>query len=225
MARETNCSVCYGKGTFIGGSGRAETCGGCNGTGKGIDYSHNHNSSDGCFPKGTKIKTAEGQIDISLIRAGDSVCSFDDRQNVLVTKRVLKVRKHKQQKIWKIGFTDGHQIRTTAIHSFRVQGKWKKARDIEKGDIMLCINSKGKFISRSVSHSNLSNDAEDVFNLIVEGPFTFIANGSIANSFSYFRGFRKLAWTFYLKPKEFFKIRLLTKISIWLKIQNRPVCF
>jgi hypothetical protein len=48
---------------------------------------------------------------------------------------------------------------------------------------------------REVVASSLTTEVEEVFNLIVEGEFSFVANGVVAHSFSYFRALRILWWT------------------------------
>ena len=41
-----------------------------------------------------------------------------------------------------------------------------------------------------------STDSETVYNLVVKGEFTFIADDLVAHSFSYFRNLRMILWSF-----------------------------
>lgn len=90
----------------------------------------------GCFPAGTMISTGAGVIDIAAAKEGDLVLTFDVTHSALSPQRIVKVYRHRRRRIWEITFTDGHQVRTTAIHSFHIAQDWKRAREIGAGDTL-----------------------------------------------------------------------------------------
>lgn len=161
----------------------------------------------GCFPSGTMISTPSGKQDIASIDPGDYVFSLAVEAGQLTASRVLSVRRHSARDIWRISFEDEHQVRTTSVHSFRSTDGWKKASRIRPGDQVLFYEAQGGARLRNVIESRPTYEVEDVFNLIVEEHFNFVANGALAHSFTYFRRARVLAWrilnvTFLPKPKR-----------------------
>lgn len=157
--------------------------------------SHGHSSGAACFPAGTTIRTPTGPRDIASARPSDVVFAFDPGRNVLRTRRILKVCKYDRQGLWKLDFADGTELRTTGHHSFRVLDTWKKAQDIVTGDTLCCINAAGNVETRRVIRSIPMPEAEVVYNLIVEGEFSFVADGVIAHSFTHLRRLRMFVWT------------------------------
>lgn len=180
-----------------GGSG----CSRCGGTGK----QEWRNSVQGgrywgpptCFPAGTLIKTPTGFLDIASASKGDWVLAFDPYGAVLRPRRILKVCHHGKQRVWEIRFADGSSLRTTASHSLSVAEGWKRVRHLRAGDIVRCLDATGEFVGRRVVCSSSTAAVEEVFNLIVGEDFTFVADGVVAHSFSYFRRLRAMGWTVY----------------------------
>lgn len=158
-------------------------------------YVKSPSSSTGgaCFPAGTRIDTPTGPRDISAMRQGDVVVTVDMNTGARGTERVLKVRTRANHPLWRLTFTDGHRVTSTAIHSFHVDGVWRKARVIAAGDHISVFDGVG-LTSRIVAESIAATDAADVYNLIVSGTFTFIADGAVVHCFTYFRGLRALGW-------------------------------
>jgi hypothetical protein len=151
-------------------------------------------SDFGCFPAGTLIHTPLGPLDIASAESGDLVFAFDRQRNVLHSQRVLRVCRYKRQDLWKIEFADGTRLRTTGHHCFCASGNWKKARNIETGDLLSCLNVAGNVETRRVTSSSQLSETAVVYNIIVEGNFTFVADGVIAHSFTEFRSLRTFAW-------------------------------
>ncbi len=154
-------------------------------------------TSDGCFPAGTLIATPSGGIDIASMKVGDLVLAFDPRRSVLRSRRILDVRKHEKNTIWEMVFTDGNRLRTTASHSFCVSGTWKQARHIVASDCLNSIHASGRITTRQVASSFSTTEVEEVFNLIVDGDFSFVADGVMAHSFTHFRLLRMVGSTIY----------------------------
>lgn len=148
----------------------------------------------GCFPSGTMISTPSGQHDIASIHPGDYVLSVDIETGQITACHVLRVGRHSARNIWRISFEDGHQVRTTSVHSFRVPNGWKRASRVCAGDKILFYDAQDGAQVKAVTDSCPDREVEDVFNLIVEDHFNFIANGALAHSFTYFRRARMIAW-------------------------------
>ena len=189
MGKQVSCPKCNK--TFNANSWRVK-CRNC-----GTVWDTYEKKIPSCFPAGTLIETPHGVLDIAAVKEGDHVLAFDPRQAALRTRRILKVCKHEQSRIWEIGFTDGSRIRTTAIHSFRVAGTWKQARHVGECDDVCGLDASGQMATRQVASSSPTTNVEEVFNLIVEGEFSFVADGVVAHSFSYFKALRVLWWTVY----------------------------
>lgn len=151
-----------------------------------------------CFPAGTLIETPDGLRDIASLNEGDVVFAFDLARNTLRARRILKACKFGKKQIWEIAFTDGSRLRTTPSHSLRVAQAWKQAGHLREGDLVCSFDPSGEMEHRQVAYSSPTNDVEEVFNLIVEGEFSFVADGVVAHSFSHFRAVRSLLWTIYV---------------------------
>jgi hypothetical protein len=148
----------------------------------------------GCFPSGTLVSTPSGTRDITAIRSGELVSAVDTRTGIVISRQVLKVRRYSSRRIWNVTFEDGHQVRTTSVHSFRVGNDWKIASRIRPGDEIFTYSSQGAIQRKVVARSQQTNEVEDVYNLIVDGEFTFVAAGALVHSFTHFRQVRMLLW-------------------------------
>lgn len=154
------------------------------------------NSGGGCFPKGTEITTPFGPRDISGLQKGDFVIAMNRQSGEKQIRKILKKLTHRNRKIWRLEFSDGSSVSATAVHSFSINGKWKKATEIKSGDIIVSYGADGGFSQKTVTVSTETSESADVYNLIVEGDFNFVAGGVIAHSFTYFKTVRALAWSF-----------------------------
>ena len=148
-----------------------------------------------CFPKGTKILTPSGDIDISFLKKGDIVLSICNKTFSIKPSKILKVNEFHQSLIWNIEFDDGAVIRTTASHSFKTVKGWQRASAITSEDKIFHIKPGGVKSYRKVKSSCQSADSEKVFNIIVQDNFSFIAEGAVVHSFTYFRKTRTLIWS------------------------------
>ena len=150
-------------------------------------------NTGGCFPAGTKVISTFGSKDISEITKGESVLSID-KGGAPRFCRVLEVVSHANNKIWNLAFTDGSILRTTAVHSFEVNGSRRTARRIEPGDSLTHVGEHNTIARKTVATSVESNDLEMVYNLIVDQDFNFVADGVLAFSFTYFPLLRATFW-------------------------------
>gem|GEM_PF-4118132 len=165
-------------------------------------------ASNACFPKGTHIITPEGSKDISILTKGDYVISIGDDKKAHVN-RILKVKTHRNTRLWSIKFNDGSSIKTTSHHSFNCKNQWVKSKDLIPGDTICCYEH-NQIINKTVAISNEMNESEGVYNIYIEGDFNFIADGVLAHSFSYFRVFRTFLWSIY---SLIYKLKQQNKIN------------
>lgn len=192
------CQECEGRGYYVrdprysGHQPRSGmTCRKCLGR-KRIEVEDN---GGGCFPKGTKITTPFGLRDIFELQKGDFVIAMNRKNGEKQTRKILKKLTHINKRIWRLEFSDGSSIRTTSVHSFSVNGRWKEASEIKFGDIIASYDANGGFSKKFVTASNKTSESEDVYNLIVEDDFNFVADGVIAHSFTYFKAVKEFAWS------------------------------
>jgi hypothetical protein len=149
---------------------------------------------NGCFPAGTLITTAQGDLDIAAVREGDFVTALDSHGQVVKGRRVVRVLKRCRCRTWRIRFAYDQFVRTTAIHCFLVGTSWVQARYLREGHLVSTVSPSGEVIVRRVSQPVSEDEIEDVYNLIVEDDFTFLAEGFVVHSFTRFRSFRIYYW-------------------------------
>jgi hypothetical protein len=150
-------------------------------------------SGGGCFPAGTRVDTPDGPRDISAMRAGELIVTVDERTGTQSVGRVLKVQTHMRRRLWRLTLEDGPDLLTTSVHAFLVDGQWRPARRLAAGDRLAFVDGT-RLTTRVVTASGEAGAAADVYNLIVAGPCTYVANGAVAHSFTRFRETRKLFW-------------------------------
>ena len=149
----------------------------------------------GCFSAGTSILTPSGIRDIASLLPGDIVFGVNCKDGTLQPKPVLKVIRHRDNWIWELALQNGSKVKTTSIHSFKSGAKWLKASNIKPGDVVQTANKFGRLEEQWVVRSCALSVAEDVYNLIVKDNFTFVADGFVAHSFTYFRSMRMHFWS------------------------------
>lgn len=152
-----------------------------------------HGPRPPCFPQGALVSTPSGLRDIALLQEGESVLSFEAGSPLPRARRILRKITHGPHRLWELRFDDGALLRTTASHSFEAGGKWIKARDIVPGASITSLEG-GRRSSKVVLRSQAAEAVEPVFNLIVEGDFTFVVDGVLAHSFTVLRRLRVFLW-------------------------------
>ncbi len=148
----------------------------------------------GCFPKGTLVSTPSGKKDITTLRKGQLISGVNPLTGDIEPRKILKICSHAPCSIWELEFEGGKRIRTTSIHSFLISKGWERASRILPSDEILVIDTQGQIQKSFVVSSNQTNVTENVYNLIVDDDFTFIADGAVVHSFTYFRNFRVAYW-------------------------------
>ncbi len=124
----------------------------------------------GCFLPGTQVLMDDGKTkNIENIQKGDKVLTFDDEQKKLVSASVTKTH----TAIVSGYLTINNTLRVTGNHIVWVNDTWKSADAIRIGDRM-----RDKYNQEIIVESiSWQGGAERVYNLIVEGLHTYIADG------------------------------------------------
>ena len=148
----------------------------------------------GCFPAGTTISAPDGLVDIAQVQNGDVVYAVDPTSGRRTARAVLCVKRFSGRRIWRVTLAEGGFLRTTALHSLRVGDRWQKASTITAGDTIARIDDRGLLRHAVVAGSCAEDREEDVYTLVVEGAFTFVADGSLVHCFTYCRHVRMCAW-------------------------------
>jgi hypothetical protein len=89
-----------------------------------------------CFPAGTPIAVKGGYKKIEDVQKGDLVWSWNEETGDLALKRVVATMRKQSDALIEIQVAD-ETIRATPEHPFWVDGQWKEAGELEKGDELL----------------------------------------------------------------------------------------
>ena len=145
----------------------------------------------GCFPSSTKVLTPSGWCPIGKLHPNDSIISFDFKTGSVATRIVTHRIDYGTRKIWALTFEQDHLVlEVTATHSFLCKHGWKRASEVEPGDVLLCTTSAG-LIERTVSRIGATQALAEVHNIYTSIDHNFIVQGGfIAHNFSYLRAIR-----------------------------------
>lgn len=126
-----------------------------------------------CFIKGTKVSTPRGKVNIEDIEPGDMV--FAARNGKIL--RVLAVSKNssKQHFILK---TEHRRVGATAEHPFLTTKGWRTAEKLKIGDRLRTEDG-----IEILTNKELITEETFVYNLTVENPHTYIANGFAVHNY------------------------------------------
>ncbi|MCX7010143.1 MAG: TIM44-like domain-containing protein, partial [Kiritimatiellaeota bacterium] len=138
-----------------------------------------HNKGGGCFPAGTRIATPAGATPIEQLVPGCAVLGVD-AAGVCVTSSVRRLYQ-KYDRLLTL-YTDRGELRTTAEHPLRLfTGGFRPAAAVEPGAALMVYKS-GLILSALVSAKVSAPVDSVVFNLEVEVPHTFIAEGFVVHN-------------------------------------------
>jgi predicted lipid-binding transport protein (Tim44 family) len=138
-----------------------------------------HNKGGGCFPAGTGIATPKGQRPIEALAAGDEVLSIDPEgrtvrslvKTILINKGPLLTIK-----------TAGGSLPATEDHPISLgEGRFRPAGDLRPGN-RITRWKEGRLVAQKVREVDFGLKEGLVFNLEVEGPHTFIAEGVVVHN-------------------------------------------
>lgn len=116
-----------------------------------------------CFPAGTPIAVKDGYKNIEDIQQGDFVWSWEEGTGKMALKRVV-ANMHKQSDALVEIQVGNEKILTTPEHPFWVNGQWKEAGELEKGDELLRTDGI-KTPILSISHR--TEESTEVYNFEV----------------------------------------------------------
>ncbi|MDC6361645.1 MULTISPECIES: Hint domain-containing protein [Flavobacteriaceae] len=167
---------------------------------------NNRTGGPDCFPKDTRILTSNGYLKIQDIRRETKVLSFCNRTNKLEEKAVLHfVKGHISKNVIEIQFDNGSSLKVTKNHPFLSNGKWIKAKKLKSGQKMVRHAQDGTSGSLEIKNLIPVDHEVEVYNLIVDGHFSFIAEGFPAHCFANCKVIRTLFWQTIKKGREVFK--------------------
>ena len=202
MARQT-CPVCGGSGV-VGPYHENKDCYRCYRRGF-IEVPDEPKPYDpnkpACFPKGTKILTPLGWKNIEEISKDELVISFNTNSEISVSKVFRKLEFTPRKIFTVITKSPDFIVKATKNHAIYTNRGWVQIQKLKIGDYIMKISENKKIEKYEVKEILDSEKWEPVYNLIVSEDFSFIADGCIAHSFSYFRKLRIAA----CKTLEYFE--------------------
>ena len=140
---------------------------------------HNKGGGGGCFPAGTKIATPMGDVTIERIATGSTVYAVDesgDRVAVRVASLIV------QRDFVLTLTTSGGVLHTTSEHPLYVgNGRFSAAGEVAVGAVIYRHDGKS-LVPATVQAKRTSEKTDTVYNLSVDEPNTFIADGFVVHN-------------------------------------------
>ena len=136
----------------------------------------------GCFPAGTSITTAAGGIPIEKIKPGDTVLAF--AEDGVVQARVRNFYEKKDRLL--VIRTAKGRLTATSEHPLMTRSGFTEVRDLKKG-MEVGVLEDGKRVWTRIK-SIKPGGVAPVYNLEVDPPHTFIADGFIVHNKGGFGG-------------------------------------
>ncbi|MEF3279602.1 MAG: TIM44-like domain-containing protein [Elusimicrobiota bacterium] len=140
-----------------------------------------HNKG-GCFARGTKIKTPDGEKNIEEIKENETIYTYVE--NKLIKAKIIKT--HTTTDLLVEIEASGKKLKTTYEHPILTENGFKKLKEIKIGEKIAFFEN--KIIWLPVNQIK-SLYLDEVYNLSVEFPNTFIANGFIVHNKGFTRGY------------------------------------
>jgi len=139
-----------------------------------------HNKGGGgCFPAGTGIRTLSGQIPIEKLSANDEIQAVDPNGKI-VNARVEKIFSSRSFVL--SVKTNRGELRTTAEHPIGLtDGTYLEAGLLQPGQKIL-FRDQGAFVACTVLETKQSAKKENVYNLSVNRPHTFLASDFVVHN-------------------------------------------
>jgi len=116
-----------------------------------------------CFTGDTLIHTKNGLVEIRNIKIDDEVYSYDEEKGEITLGKVTGLFEGEADEILAIQ-TEKETIRTTRNHPFYVNGEFKDAEQIEKGDVLFSVFNR----EIQVISLNYVSESIKVYNFVVE---------------------------------------------------------
>jgi len=145
----------------------------------------------GCFPAGVQIAGPAGARPIETLRVGDAVFAVDE-SGAVTTARVDAL--HRTDNALVEVQTDRGVLTTTAEHPLRLAaGGYRPAGDLAPGDAVLVMgrgDGSQQLEAATVQAVRVTGRRAAVYNLTVDGPHTFVADGFVVHNKGGGGGFR-----------------------------------
>lgn len=140
---------------------------------------HNKGGGGGCFPAGTMVRTPSGVVPIEKLVAGDLVIAVD-AEGQQTTARVQEAYATASQLV-RITTRHGNLTTTDEHPLLLFNGEFLEAGDILSGERVMLLRH--GFLKRSVVLNTLTLEGkEPVYNLMVDGTHTFIADDFVVHN-------------------------------------------
>ena len=140
---------------------------------------------DECFPKGTKIQTLNGQKDISTLKNGEYVWSYNYGSKIFECNKITHLFKHKSHKLVDIKLCNGNVITCTSNHPFYIgNGEYEQASKLVGKEIFFpkLNNEDSLFDKQKVKAIEYKKGDCFVYNIEVENNNNYIANGALVHN-------------------------------------------
>ena len=111
---------------------------------------------------------------IEDIKVGDIVKSFDVGTSSIVDSKVTKTYVHSDRYYMILNGT----IKTTSVHPFYTDGKWREAGSLSIGDKILHVDG----VEHTIETIELSNEPVTVYNIEVENTHNYFAEGYLVHN-------------------------------------------
>jgi len=140
---------------------------------------HNKGGGGGCFPAGTKIATPNGPTAIETLTSGDEVLAVTHEGVTLrTTVKTIFISKNQVLKIK----TSGGILSATDEHPVSLGGgRFRRAGDLRPGDHIVRWKD-GRLVAKTVRKVSRIEGEGLVFNLQVDEPRTFVAEGMVVHN-------------------------------------------
>lgn len=147
-----------------------------------------------CFPGDALVRTAMGWTQIRDIEQGEKVTALDG-DGRLIEREVLRAKTYGKSEIREIRNTTGAvMFRATGSHSVLTKAGWKRVDQLQKGDIVVSYEEGNEAQLTEIGLNTKVGTEETVYNLVVDGEFTFLVKGCAAHSFTHARGLQVAIW-------------------------------
>lgn len=162
------------------------------GGGTGYSSSGAHANDDACFVGETLIlridgsSTPIGRMEVGMTVVGVHRAGFKEC-------KVLRVDRHPPRRVLRVE-TESHAVTVTPNHRFSSDGRWKRAGQLQVGDLVerLVGDDQHRPILEQVTNITPVQRPAPVYNIVVERPCTYIADGFVVHSFGWFPRLRTL---------------------------------